>query len=318
MSFTPASRAGRSRRQDHERSSAARDQGGGLSGDAKNAFVVCGPTAAGKSEVADALAETLSEELGGAVPTIVVDSMQVYRGLAKISNQARRRPAELVGVVPVTERWTMARHRDATEAVVEAAGGHFVLDAGTGMYLNAILLGTPLAPPVPAEVREWAQREAAGAPNPRRASREKELAIVGAEERRSIWDGEPTYRTNILYLRPDRASLDETIALRSKKMAGEGLEEAAVLRGMVGAGEDVNPSVLESVGVWELMGLLSGHLSRAEAEERLAARTRRLARKQLRWFDKLARTLEGRATVSVAESPAEALPLHIMHDTMGA
>jgi tRNA dimethylallyltransferase len=280
--------------------------------------VVCGPTAAGKSEVADALAEALAEKLGGAVPTVVVDSMQVYRGLAKISNQARRRPAELVGVVPVTERWTMARHGDATEAVVEASGSHFVLDAGTGMYLNAILLGTALAPPVPAEVRERAQREATGAPNPRRASREKELAIVGAEERRSIWDGEPIYRTNILYLRPDRASLDESIALRSKKIAGEGLEEAAVLRGMVEAGEDVNPSVLESVGVPELLGLLSGHLSRAEAEERLASRTRRLARKQLRWFDKLARTLEGLATVSVAESPAEAFILHTMHDTMGA
>ncbi len=145
--------------------------------------MVCGPTAAGKSEVADALAEALTEDLGVAVPTVAVDSMQVYRGLEKISNQARRRPAELVGVVPVTERWTMARHRDATDAVVVASGGHFVLDAGTGMYLNAILLGTPLAPPVPAEIRARAQSEAEGSPNPRRASRERELAMVGAGER---------------------------------------------------------------------------------------------------------------------------------------
>jgi tRNA dimethylallyltransferase len=244
--------------------------------------------------------------------------VQVYRGLEKISNQARRRPAELVGVVPVTERWTTARHREATEAVVGASGSHFVLDAGTGMYLNAILLGTPLAPPVPAEVRERAQREAAGHQNPRRASRERELAMVGAEERGSIWEGEPIYRTRILYLRPDRASLDDGIAVRSREIAEKGLEEAAVLERMVEAGEDVNPSVLESVGVQELLDLLSGCLSRSEAEERLAARTRRLARKQLRWFDKLARTLEGRASISVAESPAEALTLHTMHDTMGA
>ncbi len=281
--------------------------------------MVCGPTAAGKSEVADALAEALTERLGGAVPTVVVDSMQVYRGLEKITNQARRRPAELVGVVPVTERWTMARHREATDAVVGAAGGPFVLDAGTGMYLNAILLGTPLAPPVPAEVRERAQREAAGARNPRRASRQRELAMVGAQERGSIWEGEPVYRTRILYLRPDRASLDGRIALRSREIAEDGLEEADVLRRMVDAGEDVNPSVLGSVGVRELLSLLSGRLSRAEAEERLASRTRRLARKQLRWFDKLARTLRGRASVSVADGPAEALALlHTMHDTMGA
>jgi tRNA dimethylallyltransferase len=279
--------------------------------------VVCGPTAAGKSELADALAEAVSEELGDAVPTVVVDSMQVYRGLEKISNQARRRPAELVGGVPVTERWTMARHRDATEAVVGASGGHFVLDAGTGMYLNAILLGTPLAPPVPDEIRDRAQREAAGAQNPRRASRERELAIVGVEERGSIWDGEPNYRTRVLYLRPERAALDRRIALRSRKIAEEGLEEAAIMKRMVVAGDDVNPSVLESVGVRELLDVLAGRLSLAQAEERLAARTRRLARKQLRWFDKLARTLEGRASILVSESPAEALTLHTMHDTMG-
>ncbi len=280
--------------------------------------MVCGPTAAGKSEVADGLAEALEEELGAAVPTVVVDSVQVYRGLEKISNQARRRPAELVGVVPVTERWTMARHREAAEAVIGASGGHFVLDAGTGMYLNAILLGTQLAPPVPSEVRERAQREAAGDRNPRRAARERELLMVGAGERGSIWDGEPVYRTRVLYLRPGRASLDARIALRSRKIAEEGLEEAANLGRMVEAGEDLNPSVLESVGVREMLDLLSGGLSRAEAEERLAARTRRLARKQLRWFDKLARTLRGRASVSVAEDPAEVLFLHTMHDTMGA
>jgi tRNA dimethylallyltransferase len=244
--------------------------------------------------------------------------MQVYGGLERISNQARRRPAELVGVVPVTERWTMARHRDATEAFVGASGGHFVLDAGTGMYLNAILLGTPLAPPVPAEIRDQAQREAARAPNPRRASRERELAMVGAEERGSIWDGEPRYRTRLLYLRPERAALDRRITLRSKKIAQEGLEEAAILKRMVEAGEDVNPSVLESVGVRELLDVVSGRLPPAQSEERLAARTRRLARKQLRWFDKLARTLEGRAGVTVSESPAEALTLHTMHDTMWA
>lgn len=280
--------------------------------------MVCGPTAAGKSELADALADAISEELGDPIPTIVVDSMQVYGGLERISNQARRRPAELVGVVPVTERWTMARHRDATEAVIDGSGGDFVLDAGTGMYLNAILLGTPLAPPVPAGIRDRAKREAAGAENPRRAARGRELSLVGAEERGSIWDGAPNYTIRLLYLRPERAALDTRIAARSKEIAEEGLEEASVLKRMVEDGEDVNPSVIESVGVRELLEVLSGLLSPAQAEERLAARTRRIARKQMRWFDKLARTLEGRASISVSASPAEAHSLHTMHDTRGA
>lgn len=284
----------------------------------KSALVVCGPTASGKSGLADDLADVLTADLGGRVPTIVVDSVQVYRGLEKLSNQARRRPAELVGVVPVTERWTVALHREAADAIIAAAGPSIVLDAGTGMYLNAMLLDVPLAPRVPAEVRARALRGSAGAPDPRRSSREKELTMVGAEERGSIWSGEPRYRTKVLYLRPERTTLDRTIAQRSRKIAEGGLEEAGVLRKMVEDGEDVNPSVLEAVGVRELLDHLSGSITFPGAEERIATRTRQLARRQMRWFDKLAQTLEGRASVSVAESPAEANILHTMHDTMGA
>jgi tRNA dimethylallyltransferase len=285
---------------------------------AKGAFVVCGPTAGGKSGLADDLADILSADLGERVPAIVVDSVQVYRGLAKISNQARRRPAELVGVVPVTERWTVARHRRAAEAVIGACGPSFVLDAGTGMYLNALLLDVPLAPKVPEGVRAAAERESARESNPRKASRERELRMVGAEERGSIWSGEPRYRTSLLYLRPQRPALDRAIALRSRGIAEEGLQEAEVLREMVEAGEDVNPSVLEAVGVRELLDRLAGRLTPAQAEERIATRTRQLARRQTRWFDKLVRSLDGRAIVQVTEIPGDPRVLHTMHDTMGA
>ena len=296
-------------------------------------LAVCGPTAGGKSGLADDLADALTAALGRRAPTIVVDSVQVYGGIEKISNQARRRPAELVGAVPVTERWTVARHREATDAVVassrpesvpeavpEAVSGarpSIVLDAGTGMYLNAILLDVPLAPRVPPEVRERAVRDTAGRPDPRRSSRERELALVGARERGSIWSGEPRYGTRLLYLRPERPTLDRTIAARSRKIAEGGVEEAGVIKEMVEQGADVNPSVLEAVGVRELLDHLSGRLTLPEAEERIATRTRQLARRQIRWFDKLARTLQGRAGVSVYESPEEVRFSHTMHDIMG-
>ncbi len=50
----------------------------------------------------------LSRAHGAEVPTIAVDSMQVYREIPAITNQARRRLAELIGIVPVTEEWTVA------------------------------------------------------------------------------------------------------------------------------------------------------------------------------------------------------------------
>src|SRR3712207_6905206 len=68
---------------------------------------------------ADGFAEGISERYGTWSPTLVVDSMQVYRGIPTLTNQPRRRPAELVGVVPVADRWTVARHREAVEDIVD-------------------------------------------------------------------------------------------------------------------------------------------------------------------------------------------------------
>ncbi|MDQ4127535.1 MAG: hypothetical protein M3151_06260 [Actinomycetota bacterium] len=277
---------------------------------------MCGPTASGKSELSDTLAERETELSGGRdVPTIAVDSMQVYRELPIITNQARRRPAELVGVVSVTERWTVARHREWAERIVEdlVAGARFVLDAGTGMYLNAILLDIPLSPKVPPDLRRYAQEAAQGQTNPRRAARTKELEMMGAPERGSIWEGSPRYDTTIIYLRPDRSALDAAIAKRSAKIAHEGHQEARLLHETLVAGVTINPSVLDSVGVRELTLHLAGDLPIREAQDRINARTRQLARRQMRWFDKLARTLEGRARIQVLTGPEDAKRIHSMH-----
>jgi tRNA dimethylallyltransferase len=239
--------------------------------------------------------------------------MQVYRELPVITNQARRRPAELVGIVSVTEEWTIGRHRACAEEII-AREAMFVLDAGTGMYLNAILLDIPLAPRVPPELRQRAQNAAEGEPNPRRAARAKELELAGAQGRGSIWEGDLRYDTTIVYLRPERHAADAAIDERSKRIALDGLHEARRLRDMAAVGERISPQVMDSVGVRELSEHLSGRLSLQLAQDRITTRTRRLARRQIRWFDKLARTLEGRATIRVVQSREDQRDLHNMHD----
>jgi tRNA dimethylallyltransferase len=241
--------------------------------------------------------------------------MQVYRELPVITNQARRRPAELVGIVSVTEEWTIAKHRASAEEII-AREAMFVLDAGTGMYLNAILLDIPLSPRVSPELRQRAQEEAEGEPNPRRAARAKELELAGAEGHGSIWEGDLRYDTIIVYLRPKRYAVDAAIEERSRKIALEGLHEARRLRDIAAAGQRISPQVMDSIGVRELASHLSGTLSLQQAQERISVRTRRLARRQMRWFDKLARTLDGRARVTVVDSPYRR-DLHNMHDIIG-
>ena len=276
----------------------------------RRALVVCGPTAAGKSSLSDGLAEVLSEAWGGRVPTLVVDSMQVYEEIPKTTNQGRERPAELVGIVSVEGEWTVALHKERAEDLIAGLrdGSPFVLDAGTGMYLNAIVLGIPLAPKATARAREEAQTAARGAENERRAARAEELRLIGAQERGSVWSGSPRYGASFVYLRPPRDVLDRRIEERSAKICREGAPEGAALLAL-----GPNPSVRQAVGPREMMMLASGELSPGQAQERIAARTRRLARRQMRWFDKLVRTLPQATPRAVVETAEDPRVEHMMH-----
>jgi tRNA dimethylallyltransferase len=250
------------------------------------------------------------------VPVIVVDSMQVYREIPAITNQARTRPAELVGICSVTEEWTVARHKERTERIIDSlpVDVPFVLDAGTGMYLNALLLDIPLAPKVPRQVRAEAEKLAAGAENPRREARRWELALAGASERGSIWAGDLCYDAAFVYLRPARKNLDRNIQLRSARIVRDGAEEAERLRE---PGLEPNPSVREAIGVKEMLLHASGDLSEDEAETMITARTRKLARRQTRWFDKLARSLADTTPFLVAENAADTRIKHCVHVIIG-
>ncbi len=243
--------------------------------------------------------------------------MQVYREIPVITNQARGRPAELSGIVSIEEEWTVARHKESAERVVGSLPEHvpFVLDAGTGMYLNALVLDVPLAPKVPGRVRAEAQKLAAGAENPRREARRLELALAGVAERGSIWDGPLRYDAAFLYLRPTRDTLDRNIHARSSRIVREGVKEAKTL---AESGIIPNPSVREAIGVKEMLLHASGDLPAGEAEEKISTRTRKLARRQIRWFDKLARSLPQPTRVLVAENANDPRIKHLMHDTMGA
>jgi tRNA dimethylallyltransferase len=238
--------------------------------------------------------------------------MQVYEELPVITNQARRRSAELVGIVSVTEEWTVARHRELAEGIISEAETPFVLDAGTGMYLNAIIIDVPLAPKVSQEIRAKAAEISAGVQNARRVTRAKELELAGAPARGSIWQGDLRYDSAVVYLRPGRGALDAAVAKRSEKIARGGLEEAAKIKDLAEGGARINPSVLDSIGVRELLDHLSGNITLEEAVGQITTRTRQLARRQTRWFDKLARTLSGRTPLTVAESPTNLDPASII------
>src|SRR5690349_10581516 len=117
--------------------------------------VIVGPTGAGKTRLALALAE----RTGGEV--ISCDSQQVYIGMdigtGKVTAAERARvPHHLLDVVRPDEEMTAARFialADAAIAEVAARGKPAIVCGGTGLYVRALLLGLFEGPPGSPDVR---------------------------------------------------------------------------------------------------------------------------------------------------------------------
>ncbi len=121
-----------------------------------------GPTAAGKTDLAIALAEHLPCDI------ISVDSAQIYRemdiGTAKPEAAIlARAPHQLLDILDPSEAYSAARfRRDALTAMRHsvAAGRIPLLVGGTMLYFKALLYGISDMPPADPEVRAAIEREA--------------------------------------------------------------------------------------------------------------------------------------------------------------
>ena len=120
------------------------------------AIFLMGPTAAGKTELALALARWLPVEL------VSVDSAMVYRGLdigtAKPARATREQvPHHLIDICEPTESYSAGRfRRDAMAALaaIRAQGRAPLLAGGTGLYFRALEQGFSPLPPTERAVRE--------------------------------------------------------------------------------------------------------------------------------------------------------------------
>ena len=275
----------------------------------KNAILIAGPTASGKS----ALALELAERLGGTI--VNADSMQVYAVLNLLTARPRgedlaRAPHRLYGHVDPGEPYsTGAWLRDVESTAADLAGGPAIFPGGTGLYSRALPLRLSDMPAVPAAIRErWRQRLAGEGPQRLHmllAQRDPQSAavlkatdgqrIVRALEildtsGRSIraWQaqkGRPLVdRATAQYfvVEPDRAELIERIEQRFDRMVEEGaLEE---VRAFAALGLDASLPATKAIGLRELAAALAGRIDLAEAIARAKAATRQYSRRPSAWF----------------------------------
>ena len=157
--------------------------GGSSEGRLKNAVLIAGPTASGKS----ALALEIAERRGGAI--VNTDSMQGYSILNVLTarptgEEMARAPHHLYGHIhPGTAYSTGAWLRDVMRLMAEDAFKDRipVFVGGTGLYFRALVEGISEMPEIPKSVRDrW--RYHLNEDGPERLHRITAVAMTGVDE----------------------------------------------------------------------------------------------------------------------------------------
>jgi tRNA dimethylallyltransferase len=269
-------------------------------------FVIVGPTATGKSE----LALDLAERLGGEI--VNGDAMALYRGME--IGTARTPPDRRRGIVhhqldvlDVTAEASVAAYqRDARADIrgVWERGRQPLLVGGSGLYIRAVTDRIEFPGQDPAIRAKW---EAVGAERGA-AHLHQELAERDPAAAQAINPGNLRRLVRALEVieltgRPFAARLPEPTAWRPLRMIGltRGLAEldraiesrvAAMMRaGLIDEVRQLESQGLRrgrtasrAIGYREGLDVLDGKLTLDQAEAQIALATRRLARRQLKWF----------------------------------
>ena len=270
-----------------------------------NAIILTGPTGSGKSDVALSLAERFGAEI------VAMDSMTFYRGMdigtAKPSPDDRARvPHHLIDLLEPWESanvsWWLDRATESARAIA-ARGRRALFVGGTPLYLKALLYG----PPANAEIRRRLEEQATqdgGAvlhrrlaaidsasaarlhPNDvRRLVRALEVWELTGQPMSSWqqeWGRRPGDLPHAVWIDRPRAELHARINVRVMQMISAGwADEARRLRTLP---QPLSREAGQALGYPELFAHIDGGADLAHTIERIQARSRQFAKRQLTWF----------------------------------
>jgi tRNA dimethylallyltransferase len=274
----------------------------GLAGaDAPPLRIICGPTAAGKSALAMALAERHG------LTIVSADSRQVYRGFdigtAKPSAADRARVPHIgIDVAEPHERWSAARWAsDAAEFIATAGTGRVVVVGGTGLYLKALTAPFFEEPPLDpgrraalaAELGRWttdrlrrlvqrldAPRAHLGRAQLLRAAEVALLAGVPLSRLHADARREPRWRARWLVVDPGDALHGWIDARITAMLAAGWVDEARALAAQVPA----SAPAWQACGYRALRDIATGAADLAAVRPDILVQTRQYAKRQRTWF----------------------------------
>jgi tRNA dimethylallyltransferase len=257
-------------------------------------LAIFGPTASGKSGVAEALAQRIPAEI------VSADSMQVYRGLPILTAQS---PGRLVGIWPLEHAGSVGEYQQLAHAAIDdilGDGRTPVVVGGTGLYLRAALADLRLPPaPEPGARERWEKLydeegaeqahailaevdpEAATAVHPNDRRRVVRALELGGQdrERNRLWRNETRHPTIVFGLDVSKAELDRRIAERALAMFDAGVRqevESALASGLSQTAQYAHG-----------LASVAEHPDDEAAIEAIVTRTKRYAAYQRKWMRRI-------------------------------
>lgn len=278
-----------------------------------NLWVILGPTASGKSELALAIAHVLNAEI------LSVDSMQIYRGMnigtAKPTVQERSEIRHhLIDVANPDEEFTVARFVESADEILKrnTEGGTLplntihpiVVTGGTPLYYKTLFEGLFEGPPADLGLRDRL-RQIDGAELHRRLSTVDPAAaarIHSHDTKRVIralevfeltgkpitdhqteWSaGRLRYNATWIGLRWEKETLNHRINMRVRQMIAAGWVDE--VRALLARYPQLSKTAAEATGYRQLIEHIQGNISLDDAVEEIKIATRQLARRQMKWF----------------------------------
>lgn len=274
----------------------------------KTVVIIAGPTAAGKTALANAVARHFGTEI------ISADSRQCYRemriGVARPSaEELAQVPHHFIASHSIQQKVTAATFETYA---LEKAGQLFhqhkviVMVGGTGLYIKAFCEGMDEIPEVPDAIHKeviaayhhhglnWLQAqvqqhdplfwEKGETKNPQRMMRALEVVKATGHSILQFQKGgkkQRDFEVIKLAVQLPKEQLHYNINHRVDEMIKEGLVDE--VRSLLPF-QQLN--ALQTVGYKEIFSYLGGEISLAQAAEAIRQNTRQYAKRQLTWFRK--------------------------------
>ena len=267
-------------------------------------YVVVGPTASGKTEVAIKICEKKN------APIINGDAFQIYRdmdiGTNKIEKEDKHyKDHYLLDIVSPNKTFSVKDYqRVARETLDRLLKEHkdVVIVGGTGLYIKALLYDYQFPDEEETYLEEFdnlsnselhkilesLDKEEANKiheNNRKRVMRAISLIRNNNQKKSELLEAQthkPIYKdVRILFICPNREELYEKINLRTKKLLDSGLvEEVKNLLNKY----DLSLTARQGIGYKEVIDYLEGKINYEECEQLISKRTRNYAKRQVTFF----------------------------------